>query len=307
MNTFQKEYDQLNKELSCIQEDLTHYPKGNLRVRMINNKKYHYLQYREGKRVKSRYIKSDDVAKIQLELETRKDLEKQAKDLENRLSTYAKLLGIHRSYRPVKDVNYDEYTLFMSTVAHDHKSMSQDEFLKKYDITKYRGINKRYLAGYLDYICDIERPNTRKANDLVLDPYTYLMYFKYGQKNILNEELPKAIPAFLSRGLLITKVPEAVSEKLTVNAIKELVTPLLKKYSAKGAILFGSYARGEATEESDIDIMVLGGKNFDPTDVFCIADELNNLSGKAVDVYEEREIDKSSEFYKNILKDGIIF
>ena len=70
-------------------------------------------------------------------------------------------------------------------------------------------------------------------------------------------------------------------------------------------ILFGSYARGEATEESDIDIMVLGGKNFDPTDVFCIADELYDLSGKDVDVYEEREINKSSEFYKNILKDGI--
>ena len=96
-----------------------------------------------------------------------------------------------------------------------------------------------------------------------------------------------------------------VLEKYTVENIKKLVRPLLKKYSANGAILFGSYARGEATEESDIDIMILGGKNFDPTDVFCIADELYDLSGKDVDVYEEREIDKSSEFYKNILKDGI--
>ena len=52
---------------------------------------------------------------------------------------------------------------------------------------------------------------------------------------------------------------------------------------------------------------VLGGKNFDPTDVFSIADELHDLSGKDVDVYEEREIDISSEFYKNILKDGIRF
>ena len=94
-------------------------------------------------------------------------------------------------------------------------------------------------------------------------------------------------------------------EKYTVDNIKALVKPLLTKYSAKGAILFGSYARGEATEESDIDIMVLGGKDFDPTDVFCIADELYDISGKNVDVYEEREIDKSSDFYKNILKDGI--
>ena len=83
--------------------------------------------------------------------------------------------------------------------------------MKKYDITKYRGINKRYLAGYLDYICDIERPITRKTNDLVLDPYTYLMYFKYDQKDVLNEELQRAIPAFLCRGLLITNVQEAVN------------------------------------------------------------------------------------------------
>ncbi|WP_185752322.1 hypothetical protein [Butyrivibrio sp. AE2032] len=178
---------------------------------MIKGKEYHYLQYREGKHVKSRYIKSDDVSKLQLELETRKDLEKQAQEIENRLTMYAKLLGIHRSYRPVKDVDYEKYTLFMSTVAHDHKSMSQEEFLKKYDITKYRGINKRYLAGYLDYICDIERPITRKTNDLVLDPYTYLMYFKYDQKDVLNEELQRAIPAFLCRGLLITNVQEAVN------------------------------------------------------------------------------------------------
>ncbi|MBR1670896.1 MAG: nucleotidyltransferase domain-containing protein [Butyrivibrio sp.] len=96
-----------------------------------------------------------------------------------------------------------------------------------------------------------------------------------------------------------------VLERYTVDDIKKFVNPLLKKYSARGAILFGSYARGEATGESDIDIMILGGKNFDPTDVFCIAEELYSLSGKAVDVYEEREIDKTSEFYKNILKDGI--
>jgi hypothetical protein len=211
MNTFQFEYDQLNKELNGIREDLMHYPKGNIRIRKIKNKEYYYLQYREGKHVKSRYIKSDDISKLQIELETRKDLEDKARNLENRLSMYAKLLGIHRSYRPVKNVNYQEYTLFMSTVAHDYKSMSQDEFLKKYDVTKYRGINKRYLLGYLDYISGIERPNTRKTNDLVLDPYTYLMYFKYDQKDILKEELQRAIPAFLSRGLLITNVQEAVN------------------------------------------------------------------------------------------------
>lgn len=96
-----------------------------------------------------------------------------------------------------------------------------------------------------------------------------------------------------------------LATKYTIKEIRQFVKPLIKKYSAQAAILFGSYARGEATDESDIDIMIIGGKNFDPTDVFCIADELYDISGKQVDVYEEREIDKSSTFYKNILRDGI--
>ena len=52
--------------------------------------------------------------------------------------------------------------------------------------------------------------------------------------------------------------------------------------------------------------MVIGGNMFDPTDVFCIADELYTASGKNVDVYEKREIDEKSDFFKNIMSDGVV-
>ena len=42
----------------------------------------------------------------------------------------------------------------------------------------------------------------------------------------------------------------------TKEKISESVQSLLKKYHAEKAILFGSYARGEATEESDIDLII---------------------------------------------------
>ena len=98
----------------------------------------------------------------------------------------------------------------MSSVAHDYKTLELESFIEKYDVSKYRGINKRYIAGFLDYISDIDRGSMRKTNDLVLDPYTYLMYFKYGNKDVLKQEVQKAIPAFLNKGLLITNVQEAV-------------------------------------------------------------------------------------------------
>jgi hypothetical protein len=211
MEEIRSSYKKLEAELNTVQDSLKTYPKGSLRKRMINGRPYYYLQHREGKQVKSQYVKPEDVKSLELEIETRKELESRAKEMENRLSHYAALIGIHRSYRPIKNIDYDEYTLFMSTVAHDYKAMDLNGFYDKYTLSKYRGLNKRYLAGFLDYINGIDRISFRKTNDLVLDPYTYLMYFKYGQKEVLDEELERAIPAFLNRGLLITNIQEAVS------------------------------------------------------------------------------------------------
>ena len=83
------------------------------------------------------------------------------------------------------------------------------------------------------------------------------------------------------------------------------VLPLLKKYHAEQTVLFGSYARQEATAQSDIDLVVIGGPKFEPTNVFCIADELYRLTGKDVDVYDVSEIDKNSNFYRTIFSEGV--
>lgn len=97
-----------------------------------------------------------------------------------------------------------------------------------------------------------------------------------------------------------------MSEKVySIEEISQIILPLIKKYRASKVILFGSYARNEADKDSDIDVLVIGGDAFDPTDVFCIADELNRLSQKKVDVYEEREINHTSAFYNTIISEGV--
>ena len=42
----------------------------------------------------------------------------------------------------------------------------------------------------------------------------------------------------------------------SIDEIRERVTPIAQKYNLAAVYLFGSYARGEATEESDIDLLV---------------------------------------------------
>lgn len=91
----------------------------------------------------------------------------------------------------------------------------------------------------------------------------------------------------------------------TMNEIRAAVLPLLQKYKAEKAILFGSYARQEADATSDIDLMVIGGQQFDPTDVFCIAEELHRALKKPVDVYELREIIPDTPFYSTIFEEGV--
>lgn len=91
----------------------------------------------------------------------------------------------------------------------------------------------------------------------------------------------------------------------TQDEIARAVIPLLNKYRAERAILFGSYARKDATAASDVDLVIIGGSRFDPTDVFCIADELHRALGKAVDVYELREINVGTPFYDAVFSEGV--
>lgn len=104
---------------------------------------------------------------------------------------------------------------------------------------------------------------------------------------------------YVSEGIIMSEKVYSIEE------ISQIILPLIKKYRASKVILFGSYARNEADKDSDIDVLVIGGDAFEPTDVFCIADELNRISQKKVDVYEEREINHTSAFYNTIISEGV--
>lgn len=48
-----------------------------------------------------------------------------------------------------------------------------------------------------------------------------------------------------------------MSEKIySIDEIKKIVTPIAKKYGVEKVYLFGSYARGEATTQSDLDFRI---------------------------------------------------
>lgn len=70
--------------------------------------------------------------------------------------------------------------------------------------------------------------------------------------------------------------------------------------------LFGSYARGKAGQDSDLDFLVYGGKDFKLTMIFALAEDLRSALNKKVDVFEINEINTDSEFYHSIMKEKLV-
>jgi len=93
---------------------------------------------------------------------------------------------------------------------------------------------------------------------------------------------------------------------LSLNEIVNIVKPIADKYRIREIYLFGSYARNEATNESDFDFLVYGGDNFKLTSIFAFSEELRRAFMKDVDVFEIHELNQDSEFYKNVMKEKVL-
>lgn len=92
----------------------------------------------------------------------------------------------------------------------------------------------------------------------------------------------------------------------TIEEIKEKLYPILKTVSVYKAILFGSYAKGLATENSDIDIVIDTKGQLLNIYFYELLEEIIEKLGKKVDLIEISEIQKNSSIYDNIKKEGIV-
>lgn len=85
--------------------------------------------------------------------------------------------------------------------------------------------------------------------------------------------------------------------------IEYAVVSLAKEFGAAKVSLFGSYARGEATAESDVDILLEKGA-IKGMRVLDFQDELAKRLGKAVDVVTTAGA--SQRFLDNIRADEVV-
>ena len=93
---------------------------------------------------------------------------------------------------------------------------------------------------------------------------------------------------------------------MTLNELIDSLLPVVEESPIKKLIVFGSYARGDATNDSDIDIVIdsdgkLNGMNF-----FIYADKLAKALPVKSDIFEFIEIKKPSSLYTRILNEGVV-
>ncbi len=83
-----------------------------------------------------------------------------------------------------------------------------------------------------------------------------------------------------------TATSESVALRAALATQHEALDEILGRYQAANPRLFGSVARGDATNDSDVDLLVdlLPGGGNELLRVAGIAEELSNVLGRQVDV-----------------------
>ena len=125
-------------------------------------------------------------------------------------------------------------------------------------------------------------------------------YQEYEEKQTQNATFDEILAKLKEMG--ITGKGPAL---LNIRYIKQKTSEIFAKYSeVRCAYLFGSYARGEATIESDVDIVIVENEVMG-LKFYGLAAELEDKLGKEVDLHSHRELSDNDEFLARILTDGV--
>lgn len=94
----------------------------------------------------------------------------------------------------------------------------------------------------------------------------------------------------------------------TLDEIREIAVPIAKRHQLRQLSLFGSYARGEATAQSDLDFRADVPDGFGMFQMSALQDDLENAFHKQIDVVTPGMLDDSlsTDLARNMLEDEVI-
>jgi predicted nucleotidyltransferase/DNA-binding XRE family transcriptional regulator len=90
---------------------------------------------------------------------------------------------------------------------------------------------------------------------------------------------------------------------LDLDSIKDKCAKVFSDYQIEYCYLFGSYAKGKAKDDSDIDLLIsstVKGLKF-----YGLVEKLNTILKKKIDLLDMNQLVANPELLNEILKDGI--
>lgn len=94
------------------------------------------------------------------------------------------------------------------------------------------------------------------------------------------------------------------SEIYIIEQLRAMLIPVFRLYGVKSAILFGSYGKGEAGADSDIDLLVdsrLRGLRF-----VGLLEDVRSTVDKDVDLLDISHVEDNSKVQEEIKKTGVL-
>ncbi len=149
------------------------------------------------------------------------------------------------------------------------KVLRLEKNLTQQQVANLAGIS---LRSYKSYENDTEKAGTLKYN-FILDLLK--------KTNVIDEE----------NGIL------------ELDDIIKKCSTLFEKYSINYCYLFGSYAKGKATEKSDVDLLI--SANVNGLAFYGLVEEIRRTLHKKVDALDVNQLKDNLELTEEILRDGI--
>ena len=90
---------------------------------------------------------------------------------------------------------------------------------------------------------------------------------------------------------------------LSIEDIKRGCSRVLEHYAVECCYLFGSYAKGRASEKSDVDLLIV--TEITGLEFFGLVEDLRTALKKRIDALNYKQLVNNSDLIGEILKDGV--